>query len=112
MSSSIITASSQQRGGDTSLSFVGNEPAMRLIGEFVSLETPILNIRMEPAMRLGRHRWITDDEMFTPDVMDNSPFYRDFLRPRGYGGLPGPSFPSRASARCASASRNASTTGR
>lgn len=40
-------------------------------------------------MRHGRHRWVTDLDLFSRERIDQDPFYADFLRPRGYGWVAG-----------------------
>ena len=75
------------RNGD--LSWVGTSAANELIGDYVKLGRPDLNTRIPRRMQLPNPGFCTDLDMFTTEEMDRDPFYRDFMRPRGYGWVAG-----------------------
>jgi DNA-binding CsgD family transcriptional regulator len=76
-----------EKNGD--LSWVGTSAANELIGAYVKLGQPNLNTRIERRARLANPGFCTDSDMFTSEEMDHDPFYRDFMRPRGYGWVSG-----------------------
>ncbi|RFC64098.1 helix-turn-helix transcriptional regulator [Fulvimarina endophytica] len=71
----------------TSMRWTGCETMSDLMAEFVALGRPDLNTRTPRALDLSRRFYgcITDHDLFTDDELDAEPFYRDFLRPRGFG---------------------------
>ncbi len=75
------------KNGD--LSWVGTSAANELIGDYVKLGQPDLNTRIPRRMQLANPGFCTDLDMFTTEEMDSDPFYRDFMRPRGYGWVAG-----------------------
>ncbi len=76
-----------EKNGD--LSWVGTSAANELIGAYVKLGQPHFNTRIERRARLPNPGFCTDLDMFTNEEMDHDPFYRDFMRPRGYGWVAG-----------------------
>lgn len=70
---------------DSVQKFVGNEETERVISDFIALNQPKLNSRIEAGVALNRAGFIADHDMFTDEEMARDPFYRDFMYPRGYG---------------------------
>jgi len=69
--------------GPNGLRWIAGEPAQVLIEE--SLARGLENPRLVEARKHEHAGFLTDHDIFTPDQMDELPFYRDFMRPRGYG---------------------------
>jgi hypothetical protein len=72
----------QSRG---ELRWIGTPEADALIADYVALGRPDFNSRISRAKRLNPVGFISDQDIFSSEEMDNDPFYTEFLRPRGYG---------------------------
>jgi DNA-binding CsgD family transcriptional regulator len=70
---------------DQIVRWTGNEPAMRLIEDYIALNQPELNSRVIQGDKFTADGFATDHDIFTDRQLANDPFYRDFLYPRGYG---------------------------
>ena len=69
----------------TVLRWVGTPAANALIADYKTVERMIPNERIARALRSNRTDFITDYDWFAPAELEQEPFYRDFLRPRGFG---------------------------
>lgn len=69
---------------DGSIRWTGTEGANQLIGEYLSLNTPIERIRMEKVAQLTHDSFYTDHD-FNDDTIFEHPYYTEFLYPRNYG---------------------------
>lgn len=56
-----------------------------VVAEFTALGRPEMNIRSPRAIALRHPGFITDFEGCTEEEIENHPFYKEFLRPRGLG---------------------------
>ncbi|BAT59424.1 hypothetical protein GJW-30_1_01957 [Variibacter gotjawalensis] len=74
---------------ENDLKFVGTPAANELIAAYVQLGQPQLNSRIPARMAIELPGFFVDDDLFTREEMDKDPFYRDFLRPRGFGWVAG-----------------------
>lgn len=77
--SSIFT----QRGND--IRWVGTPEANSLIGDYVALNKPDLNPRIARFGASLHPGFLSDLDCFSDQELATDPFYKDFLRPRGYG---------------------------
>jgi DNA-binding CsgD family transcriptional regulator len=73
--------------------FVGTEETVRVVSEFLALNQPKLNSRIDAGVALNSPGFITDHDMFTDEQMACDPFYVDFMYPRGYGWVAATYFP-------------------
>lgn len=73
--------------------FVGTPESERLVSDYVALNQPKLNSRMDRSLALNSPGFMTDHDFFTESEIANDPFYRDFMYPRGYGWVACTHFP-------------------
>ncbi len=73
--------------------FVGTPESERLVSDYVALNQPKLNSRMDRSLALNRAGFMTDRDFFTEEEIARDPFYQDFMYPRGYGWVACTHFP-------------------
>ena len=61
-----------------------------LIRDF--LDDPVSNPRMSDVIERRYPGFVTDHDIFPESLIDSHPFYRDFMRPRGFGWCAGAAF--------------------
>ena len=69
----------------TVLRWIGTPAAMSLIDDNKAVETTIPNTRIPRWLERSRSGFAGDLDVFTPQEIEEQPFYTEFLRPRGYG---------------------------
>ena len=74
---------------DDRMTFVGTPDAEKLIGEYQAIGDPNYNSRIARSTQYSGFGFHTDLDIFTRDEIEQDVFYRDFLRPRGYGWITG-----------------------
>lgn len=73
-------------GDVATMKFIGTEPALAVIGDYMALGIPDLNSRIRLGTPLvARGDFITDFDIQTAEQIAEDPFYKDFLHPRGFG---------------------------
>ena len=73
--------------------FVGTAETERLISDFLSLNQPKLNSRIDRGIELKDPGFLTDFDLFSESEIARDPFYQDFMYPRGYGWVAFSHFP-------------------
>lgn len=68
---------------------VGTDVANRLIDDFNKWGPPESNPRIFRGGEDRFHTFLTDFDIFSATEIEESPFYRDFMRPRGFGWFAG-----------------------
>lgn len=74
---------------DGQMSFVGTPEAEKLIGEYQTLGDPHYNSRIPRSTQYDGFGFHTDLDIFSREEIEKDAFYRDFLRPRGFGWITG-----------------------
>jgi len=74
---------------DVVVRWTGTPAAIRLIDEYKAVEHVSPNIRIPRVIAKRHPGFLTDFDLLTREEIDNDPFYRDFMRPRGYGWVAG-----------------------
>jgi DNA-binding CsgD family transcriptional regulator len=69
----------------TVVRWTGTPEAIALIDNYKTVEKTHPNSRIAPCMRSGHAGFLVDHDLLTREEIDADPFYREFLRPRGYG---------------------------
>jgi DNA-binding CsgD family transcriptional regulator len=70
---------------NNNIQFVGTPEAEQLIADYVALGKPGFNPRIAGRIAIREQGYFADHDMFSQAQIDTDPFYREFLRPRGYG---------------------------
>jgi DNA-binding CsgD family transcriptional regulator len=73
--------------------FVGTPESEQLVSDYIALNQPKLNSRMDRSLALNGHGFMTDHDFITDAEIAEDPFYRDFMHPRGYGWVACTHFP-------------------
>jgi DNA-binding CsgD family transcriptional regulator len=73
--------------------FVGTPESERLVSDYVALNEPKLNSRMDRSLALQSPGFMTDHDFFTEHEIQGDRFYQDFMHPRGYGWVACTHFP-------------------